>query len=259
MRGVVYDTGHHNSTPVCEAFAAGAGWPIEALKRRKLGDLRPCFFYGMKRGGRSLYNECIGDRRKFFFGDNGYFGRRWQPGGYYRIGAGHWIEAPIAAPDPERWASHGIPILPWREAGRQVLVSAINPEYAATWQFDGEAWLQAAVAAIQKRGRRKILVMHKSTDPRFDPKAPPLSEQLAGAHALVTRDSNVCIEALCAGVPIFVTGRHPARTLALADLSRIETPALAAGREDLMARLAANQWTLAEFAAGVPQRALGIV
>jgi hypothetical protein len=105
---------------------------------------------------------------------------------------------------------------------------------------------------------RPFVLRYKPGDQRADRNDPPLVEHLAKAWAVVTNDSNVAIEALVAGVPAFVTGRHPINALAERDLRLIEVPQRPGGRLEFMAMLAANQWTLEEFAAGVPHLALGL-
>lgn len=258
MNGVIYDTEHVNCRPVCKAFAKGSLWPVVRMKLFDSEDRRPCFFYGIKRGGRSALHHSRG-RRTFFFCDNGYLGKRWQEGGYYRITRDDWMMPSIAAPDYDRLAVHGIEVAPWQKGGRHILVCPPIPEYCKAWSFNGSEWQDKTINALKQATRRPIEISYKWSDPRGKPDDKPLAERLQDCWAVVTHDSNVAIDALIAGVPVFMTGKHPAVALGRRHMAQIEEPARPDNRLAFLAMLAANQWTLEEFAAGVPQKALGIV
>jgi hypothetical protein len=75
-------------------------------------------------------------------------------------------------------------------------------------------------------------------------------EDLQGAHAVVTFNSNTGVDAVIAGVPIFTIDRGSmAWEVSDHDLSEIEKPNLY-DREQWAHNLAYTQWTMAEMAGG---------
>ena len=58
------------------------------------------------------------------------------------------------------------------------------------------------------------------------------------------------------GVPVFAAGPCAASTMALPDLTRIETPIYPDGRAAWAAALAGHQWTIDEMRAGLAWHAL---
>lgn len=125
--------------------------------------------------------------------------------------------------------------------------------YGRLHGFDAAAWLADVRAALSAHTDRPVRIRPKS-----DRQKRPLAADLEGAHALVTCASNAAVEALCAGVPVFVTKPCAAAAMASGPLGRIETPDYPDGRDDWAACLAANQWTLQEIADGDCWRAIGV-
>jgi len=84
----------------------------------------------------------------------------------------------------------------------------------------------------------------------------PLAMDLIDCWAVVAHSSNVAVDALLLGVPVFVTDRCGARRCADTDLSHIESPRMPDDREEWAATLAAQQWTLEEMRSGLAWRML---
>ena len=74
---------------------------------------------------------------------------------------------------------------------------------------------------IRSRSDRKIIIRRK---PQAGQNIIPLSEQLLEAHALVTHSSNVAIESVIAGVPVFVSPSSAAAPVGQTDFNLIESP-----------------------------------
>ena len=257
MKIVVHDTGHSTSATICAAFAAGCGAEVHREQRENEAD-SIAFFYGVLRQNIRLFRTLADSKRDFLFCDNGYM-RRGHFDGYYRITRNAWCHDGLGAPDHARLDNLSIEIKPWRKDGDIILVCPPIPEYCETWKLDGVEWQRRVVRRLRKVTKRPIVIRHKPTDPRADQDQPPLDEQLARTRALVAHDSNVALEAAIAGVPVFVTGPSPARALACDDVFKIETPYYPDNRREVLAVLAANQWTLAEMRDGTAQRALGVI
>ena len=84
-----------------------------------------------------------------------------------------------------------------------IFISPTTLEYDNSWLFDGVHWLNRVTKTIARFTPRQKLVSYKPTDPRYAG-GPPLNKLLDGAWALVTHESSVSIDALLAGVPVFV-------------------------------------------------------
>ena len=75
-------------------------------------------------------------------------------------------------------------------------------------------------------------------------KTAPLAVDLKDCHAVVVHSSNVAVDALLAGVPVFCTVPCAAYRMGYADLSKIESPLYPDDREQWAWNLADQQWTL---------------
>jgi hypothetical protein len=85
--------------------------------------------------------------------------------------------------------------------------------------------------------------------------AVPLPQALETAHALVTHSSNVAIEAVCLGTPVFVSQASAAAPVGRTDLEAIESPSYP-DRASWLAHLAYNQFTFEEIGDGRAWRML---
>ena len=83
-----------------------------------------------------------------------------------------------------------------------------------------------------------------------------LSDDLKNCYALVTHDSNIAVEAIMAGVPVFVTGTSPAQVFGNVDLFTIVEPRMEFDRWEWLSILANNQWTLNEIRDGMAYETL---
>jgi hypothetical protein len=105
---------------------------------------------------------------------------------------------------------------------------------------------------LQRHTARPIVVRRA---PQPGETAEPLAEALSKAHALVTPSSNVAIEAVVAGVPVFVSPSSAAAPVGLTDLSLIEAPVYP-DRDKWLAHLAYCQFSLEEMRSGAAWRML---
>ncbi len=149
-------------------------------------------------------------------------------------GAGRW---PVGG--PERWASWGIELLPWRTEGSEVVVlpqRGIGPPGVAmplTWLRTG-----------QKLGRMR---RHPG-----DKEAVPLKADLKRARAVVTWGSGAAIKALTWGIPVFHgfprwIGAPAARRIEFMDRGPVRDDA---ARLAMFERLSWAQANLSEIASG---------
>lgn len=251
----IYDTRHATSVAVCDAMRQGTGARIFHSKRG-LADENDAFFYGVLRGNAKLRKHCVQEGRTYFLADNGYM-RAHHFDGYYRITRNNFLHSGRGEPDYGRLERLGVRISPWQKRGDYIVIIVPAPAYNSAWRFDGDAWVRRVKGEMRGHTKRPfVLRRNPMLDRRCEPAQPGLQEQLSGAWAVVTHDSNVAIDALLMGVPVFATGESPARRLGNTDLTQIDSPMYSDEREDMLAVLAANQWTLDELRTGQAWRTL---
>lgn len=182
--------------------------------------------------------------------ENGYLGRDWRGGHWYALardyhnGAGRW---PVV---PGRWASWGVELAPWREAGDELVLlntRGIGPRGVA----QPASWLREVVAALTSAGHAVRVREHPGERP-----AVPLEDDLARAWAVVTWGSGGALKALTWGVPVF----YGFPCWIGAPAGRLLGPAVLAprcgDRLPMFERLAGAMWNTEELATGAPFRAL---
>ncbi len=265
------DTGHRVSATICSAFAEGCDANIEPVDagfmvprgKKKIPAERSAredevtFLYGNLRGGMEVYLDRVHLGLPFLYCDNGYL-RPGQFDGYYRVTWNRRFHIGSGAPDYRRLECLDIKIRPWRKSGNHIIVCPPVRDYDRAWFFNGDYWVKHVHKQIARATSRKISIRWRDDDPRRLKDQPTLKQDLATAWALVTHESGVAIEALVAGVPVFLTGEGAARSMGRSDIHCIERPIYPDNRREWLGVLAANQWTLDEFRDGTAARALGL-
>lgn len=233
----------------CAAFAAGCGGAIEDVIEGGGAVLRdgPVALFGSPRLW-PLLTRARAEGRTWWYGDKAYLGRE----AYYRITRDAFQHDGSGQAGPERFRRTGWRVRPWRSGGGHVLVCPPSEAFQRLMGTGG--WLPATLATLARHTDRPIRVRAKPPHHLRD--RDPLAPHLEGAHAVVTFMSNAAVEAVLAGIPVFVTGRCAASAMGLADLALIESPLRPDGREQWAWNLAANQWTLPEIRAGLAWRML---
>jgi hypothetical protein len=268
-RPTVYQLTNHGTAPRFNAaFAKGCGGaPIITDGILRPG---PVALWGEHKFFKTLA-KAIADGRTWYYGDHAYFGR----GVFFRITKnalqihGSYFEyGPTWGRCIERLEEVRklrleevrkiVPVViePRKPPGDFILVCP--PSYALSERsgFTQEMWTSIIKHRIAKATKRPVVIRTKPKTGNNTPAA--LLAALKGAHALVTYTSNVAIEATCAGYPAFCTGPNPVGIFGNSDLKKIEFPYVPteAARTAWAAMLCANQWTLAEIAAGKAWKAI---
>ena len=190
-----------------------------------------------------LWTQAKAEGRDWYYLDNAYFDAARER--YFRVTKNGLQHAGEGVSDGARWTALGLRIAPWRAPGRRVVVCPSSPEFMRVvqgWTQDWTAWAVDRLTAMTRRER----VVRTKRDAR------PLAEDLQDAWAVVAHTSCSALEALLAGVPVFVTGESPARHVGKTELAAIETPTrpMHGARLKVMQVLADNQWTLEEISRG---------
>jgi hypothetical protein len=257
---------------ICTAFAQGAKAPIVPPAPLLPGEM---FVYGCLRGLLPTIKQAQREGRTYFYGDNGYFFPGKTERSYFRItknalqhtGTGKWPKPKQAA--LRRWQDLRIQIKPWRQSGAHVLVCPPLRLWGAIWGFDSDRWLADTLATLRLHTDRELRVRAKlSWQDNKSPNTPnyegrdksslntTLAEDLVDAWAVVTHSSNVAVESVLAGVPVFNTNQCAGSIMGLSDLSKIESPIMPDSREHWAVMLANNQFQLSEMRSGLAWRML---
>ena len=192
--------------------------------------------------GWSLYRQAVAEGRDFFYADHGYFGR----GDYFRITRNApQHDGRTGGPDFDRMKEVGVVIQDWKRAGDYVLICPPDRWMARLHGFSTTTWLKNVRRMVRQSTDRPIRLRRRTQAAKR-----PLQADLARAWVLVTYQSNVAVEALCAGVPVVCTAPCGATRLSTA-MARIDSPRYPRSRESWAATLAANQWTMEEIRSGM--------
>lgn len=242
----VYETTHVISQTVCRAFAAGARAPIQPAHKHRGGGTAA--FYGILRGTGDIFRARLAAGQPFLYIDHGYLARG-HFDGHYRV-VPNALHLPPSLLDREsdgkRWERLNINLHPWRKGGAEVVIAVPSAHIGRFGGFEPYEWAMSV---------RNELLDHTDREIVFSRKGDGKSglQWLETAHAVVTMQSNLALEALRLGVPAFVVPAngltHPAAALTSDHLHNIETP-IRRSRTWLFRALADWQWTLREMRSG---------
>jgi len=164
----------------------------------------------------------------------------------------------------DRWQALGLHVEDWKPAKKdgKILVAGGSEKYSLWHGHEGGAtgWATRAIEEVRKYSKRDIIYRPKPSWSEAKPisgtefsRAPTgILSELKRSWALVTFGSNAAVDAICAGVPIFVTGDGIAKPMGLSDLSQIEKPWRPSDKEKMqwVYDLSYCQWSLPEFESG---------
>lgn len=210
----------HNKEP----FASFSGDPIAV--------------WGQLRGAKDL----LAKSRHFYRLDHAYVGRL----DYYRMTRNAFQPVKLRPRPADRWeqlkARYKLKVGEWRK-GKHILITLSDPR---TYEFFGvKDWPQEIEAKVKSLTDRPIIL--RKREERI-----PIAEQLKDAHAVVTYASNSTLDALMAGVPVFVMGPNIAKPLS-GVLETIETPVYP-DREEFFRFMAYCQFNCLEFQSGFARK-----
>ncbi len=229
----------------CRAFAKGCGGQVQQVtahgERLRDGSLAMFGHILIE----PMLHQAQAEGRSWYYGDHAFFGR----GHHYRCAKNAYqFDGREGSANPKRFLGFGIPVRPWRKSGAHIVLCPNSESFLA--RHGAPNWIEETVAALRALTNRDIRARSKS-DRR------PLAADLVDAWAVVTFTSNSAVEAILAGIPAISTAPCAGASMGSANLQDIEAPVMPDGRLEWAARLANNQWTLEEMAAGRLWRAIG--
>lgn len=237
-----YAPGETTSPKFAFAFAHGCGGEITDEQQLFPG---PVALFGSPSRWPVL-RQAQAEGRDWYYADHAYFGR----GRFFRITKNAYQHDGRGIASPDRFGVFHKAIQPWQRHGRHIVLCPNSSVYFQLHGLDVNAWLQEVTATLKRYTDRPVIIRWKH-DRR------PITRDLINAWACVVYSSAAAIDALIAGVPVFVLAPFaaPAR-MGLSDLSKIEQPIHPEDRHSFLCVLAANQWTFAEMMDGKAWRHL---
>lgn len=197
-----------------------------------------------------LLTAAQANGRNWYYGDHAFYRR----GKYYRItkNAYQYVPTPHAmeSATPTRFEAVGGQMVQptWNTDGSTIVVCPNSDVYMAQHGIDAQAWVMSMMMTLARTTRRPILTRWKANAQRR-----PLYVDLHDAYAVVVYNSNAAVEALMAGIPVFVMCPWATTaSMGRQDLSQIDDPYYP--DRDYVKRfcwtLANHQWDMAEISSG---------
>ncbi len=218
-------------------------------------------FYGLADGLSAVFRDYPATGRKAIYIDLGYWGRKKKAkfDGHHKLILNGRHPTPYfqkTSHDAARFRQFGIPVQPWREPGRNVVVVGMSGKGAVAEGFAPQQWERQAINRLREITRRPIVYRPKPTWIGATPipgsiwaKEGEIEDVLRDAYCVVTHHSNVAVEAILAGVPC-ICPFGVASVMSAHNLEDIDNLPRPDGREQWAADIAHTQWSLAEMMNG---------
>lgn len=228
---------------IMAALATGVGREAKIVRGEPPDDGCPFVVWGQEWLTLRTVPEAVRRGRPFWTVDNGY----WNPArgtshGYYRLC--YRGMSPVFLPKTLPLRESTVRLKPWRENGGHVLLAMPGIHFGMALGIDVKGWCATIVGDVYSRTQR----LGRELRVRTRDERRPLAHDLDGCWALVTHSSNVAVDAVIAGVPVFVAPTSPAAPVGRTDLDLAEpvTP----GRNRWLRSLASQHFTLGEMHTG---------
>jgi len=268
-RVVIYQIpNHHRSLVICTAMEEGLRrLSVDVVRKYENeysaieGDI--AVFYGLEGRLRRIFRDYK-EKAKAAYVDLGYWKRK-EPkarfDGYHKIVINDrhptaYFQRRQHDNSRSRWMD--VTIKPWSPGTGHILIAGMGDKAAEAEGYDFEAWERWAIKKIRMFTNRSIVYRPKPSCKRARPiagvgysaKTVDLSQALRNCYAVVTHHSNVAVEALCAGVPVWCW-KGVATPFASQDLRTLDSPTMLEGREQWVNDIAWCQWSTAEMRSGL--------
>lgn len=258
---------------MAEGIARSGDFPAILVENdyesRHLVEFDCAVFYGLEGKTPALFRDFAA-RSAAVYVDLGYWGRReggrWA--GYHKVSvnARHpnaYFRAVAHPPDRLKRFHVEPKRLRTGTTGQHILLAGMGDKGARAEGFEPEVWERWAITELRKHTSRPIIYRPKPSWKTAKPiagtiysgKDREVGQDLQNCWAVVTHHSNVAVDALVAGIPVFCWG-GVALEMGLQDLALIEAPAYPADVLQWMADLAYTQWSIGEMKVGLPWRHL---
>jgi len=195
--------------------------------------------WGILRGSGALINYASQRGINFYHYDHAYINRGHKSGNY-RITSRQLNLSRLRVCGPSKLTSLNTRLVRWRSHGSHILISPPTPNMISFLQLDG--WLDRTIAQLKKYTDRPLKIRYKGT-------STPLDEDLKDCFALVTHQSNIAVDAVLSGIPVYVPTSSACYSVSSGPLSAIEYPKFP-DRELLINNISHSQYSLHHFVSG---------
>ena len=242
--------------PVTDAFERcfrNRGWSVKVSTRIRSGEYPDLVAgYGWREPMRTAH-ERWPDR--ILHCDLGF----WSRNEYVKLAyGGRWSLLSDYEYDGTRLERHGVKILPTRKPGNRVLLCGMSAKAAGTYNLKPQEWEVDVIKRLRRAGA-EVTYRPKPTwggaspihGADFDRSGRTIDRALEDADAVVSHHSNVAVDALAVGLPIYVDVGI-SRSMSVPrpeDAIGAEAPSLEA-RTAFVRQVSWHQWTLTELSAG---------
>lgn len=220
-------------------------------------DFDAAVFWGYVTECQNIMKGYRGSKKPVVYLDLGY----WKRETYYKVsvnGRHPTLYFQRVKHDSIRRQLFGVEPKPYRASGEYILIAGMGAKAAWAEGLEPVESFEKHVAfSLRRYTNRPIVYRPKPSwaaakpiegliynDPRTK-----LGDVLLKAHAVVSHHSNVCVDALVEGIPVFAW-EGVASVMGLQDVGRIETPWLPDNREQWLNDVAYCQWSLEEMRNG---------
>lgn len=239
---------HDKTARLMGALAGGMKRDARIIVGAPPDDGNPFVVWGQQWLALETVPKAYEQGRPFWQIDNGF----WQPArggvvGYYRLSYRGFSPVLMAKPDMARLQ---IPMKPWRGTGRHIVLALPGQSFGQAIGLDMPAWGIDIRKRLARATHRPVTIRPKGGQR-------PLSHDLRNAWALLTHSSNVAVDAVVEGIPVFVEPSNPAAPVGRTDLE-FERPVMP-DRKPWWASLMSQQFTLNEMASGLAYRNMQMI
>lgn len=206
-------------------------------------DDNPIVAYGQAWGSEKLLRDCTERDRVYWHIDNGFCRPgRGRPHGYYRFAYRSMSPKFLPNADSSRARALGIELKPWRKDGAHILLALPGADFGRGIGMNMPEWIVDTRSELPRATSRPIVIRDRQSPV-------PVEQHFRNCWALVTHSSNIAVDAVIAGIPVFVAPTSAAAPVGNLNWDALERPAMP-DRQAWLNSLAVQQFTPAEMGNG---------
>lgn len=213
-----------------ELFARGGNTPPTTLETWNYSDNNHTLIIrGILK--HKIMKQCWDDQRPFLYMDSGYIGNRrnpLNPNGFkvwHRIVPNNLQHDKIVERPDDRWRRLQHPMLPFKRAGKKILLAIPDEKPCKFYGIDLDAWTASTIEKIKQYTDRPIEIRDRVPNRRQRINNDMESALQDNVWALVTFNSIAATEAILAGIPAFVLAPcNAAMPVANTNLENLDNP-----------------------------------
>ena len=265
MKIAAYEYDNKRSVMVANAVMQGCrklgiNCQVQSTSKYRYPDSDVAIFYGYGERLRKIMADYKTQGKIAVAVDIGYFGRKKGKDGYHRISVNdrHPDKYFQKTKHPDdRLRKFNINLKPYRKNGKHILLGGMSAKAAGVYGYKANEFEKKTLVELRKNSGRKIVYRPKPSWNKAIPLAGAsfskndLDYDLRDCHAVVVNHSNLAIDALIGGVPVFTRVGCVATPMGLQDLTKIESPYYPEDRYQWLCDVCYCQYNLEEISEGM--------